>query len=694
MNFIQSTFLFGGLAVAIPVLVHLLSRWQVQEVELGTMRFLREVIQDGAQRRKIRRWLLLLTRVAVVGILALLFARPYLPETIRRDGDRLRLILIDRSASMGMPGKNGRLIDDALTRAEGFASELGADATVQWVWFDRSIEPIEPSSKRVNAPSQLSSDTDYLSALAWARDRVAGSPDSVADVVLISDMQQTGLASESIEVSTLDFPADIPLRIVDVGRPAASNLAIQSVTARSKRLAPGKDVDISVTLFNFGSLPVEEVPLSAVATDGTRSVRLKKSINIMGGQAQEVSFEFGKLASSTWKVTVSADVEDDLGSDNRRVTAFDVTRPATVFVVDRGLERDGILTDGFYLDAALKQSGDRSSLTGTDQDEGPSSLKGMFASSSISSNDELTDALSPDAQSLVIVADSGAVTPSMVQSLEQFVSNGGKLLVFAGPGDSHAGSGNAVWRESPLAPGVLGNPQRSGAMPFRITWIDHRSSMLEPFADPQHGDLSRLEFRQVLPIEPEAETHLLATFDRTVPAMTSHAVGDGKVVWFLSSADNRWSSWTNSPLYLPLVHQMAADLLNMTGEGQIRFRRVGDPRSIAATDEDGTHRITTVSVTGQMSKRPVEAVFDRPGFEQENSGPLYVVNAASKESDPTRITLPQFSEHFNVKLVGDQTQAFSETVSGEHKNELWPWLGAAAFVLVAGEFFLANRTTA
>ena len=125
MNFVQSAFLLGGLAVAIPVLVHLLTRMQVRRVELGTMRFLQEVIQDGSQRRRIRQLLLLLTRMAAVAVLALLFARPFIAKRVRGDGNRLRLILIDRSASMGMPGKNGRLIDDAVAAAAEIGAELG-----------------------------------------------------------------------------------------------------------------------------------------------------------------------------------------------------------------------------------------------------------------------------------------------------------------------------------------------------------------------------------------------------------------------------------------------------------------------------------------------------------------------------------------------------------------------------------------
>ena len=49
MSFVQAGFLIACAAVAIPVLVHLLSRWQVKRIELGTMRFLQEVIHEFFQ---------------------------------------------------------------------------------------------------------------------------------------------------------------------------------------------------------------------------------------------------------------------------------------------------------------------------------------------------------------------------------------------------------------------------------------------------------------------------------------------------------------------------------------------------------------------------------------------------------------------------------------------------------------------
>ncbi len=672
MSFIQTGFLMACAAAAIPVIVHLLNRWQVRHIELGTMRFLHEIVRDGAQRRKIRRWLLLLTRMALVVLLALLFARPFFSERTRRDGDRMRVILVDRSASMGMPGKSGRLIDDAVGAAATSAAELGEDAKILWAWFDQTVEPILESTARPTAPRTVVGDTNYLAALSWARDRIDAYPDSLADVVMVTDLQQSGIAAEQFATEGLAFPSDVPVRVIDVGRPAANNLAITSVSVPATRVEPAADVVLSVTLFNFGTLAYEEVPLAAAMFDGQRTVRLKKPINVPSGQAEEVMFDFGKLEPGTWQATVSIDVDDDLAADNRRLTAVDVANPIEVLVLDSGTRESASSAASYYLVTALEQSDQQREDVDQEQPR-----RSRFSAEVHYLSDESLPTPNQQTHPLVIVADASALSATVIQQLETYVRDGGRLLVFAG--DGAGGDAAQWWFASGLSPGELQSPQRSGTMPFRITTVSRGGAMLQPFEDPQHGDLSRLAFQKRLPVELAKSTEVLAWFDQNRPALTKHSLDHGRVVWFLSSADASWGNWTTSPLYLPMVQQMAGDLLNMTGEGPIRFRLIGDDAEQVSD-----------SVQGQT---PSPLTFAQSGFEPQPEA-LYVVNGVAKESDPARIDVGQFAEHFKITLA-DATQTFDSTsVESEKRNEVWPWFAAAAFVLLIGEFTLANRTSA
>ncbi|HVT81150.1 MAG TPA: BatA domain-containing protein, partial [Phycisphaerae bacterium] len=67
---------FGGIALIIPVLVHLLHRQRVTPIQWGAMQFLLETPLKVRRRRKIDNWLLMLVRMAIVAFLAMLLARP------------------------------------------------------------------------------------------------------------------------------------------------------------------------------------------------------------------------------------------------------------------------------------------------------------------------------------------------------------------------------------------------------------------------------------------------------------------------------------------------------------------------------------------------------------------------------------------------------------------------------------------
>src|ERR1700687_31377 len=100
LGLVNAGFLAATLAVAVPVLIHLLFRRRARVVDIGTLRFLRIVLKDNAYRRKLRRWLLFSPRVAGVLLLALLCARPYWSRAGGLDQDRELIVLIDQSASM------------------------------------------------------------------------------------------------------------------------------------------------------------------------------------------------------------------------------------------------------------------------------------------------------------------------------------------------------------------------------------------------------------------------------------------------------------------------------------------------------------------------------------------------------------------------------------------------------------------
>ena len=203
--------------------------------------------------------------------------------------------------------------------------------------------------------------------------------------------------------------------------------------------------------------------------------------------------------------------------------------------------------------------------------------------------------------------------------------------------------------------------------------------MLEPFADPQHGDLSRLAFDSAVPIEPAEQTLVLASFEPNLPAITEHTVGEGRILWCSVPVTRQWSSWTASPLYLPIMQQMAADLLGQTGEGPVRMRICGNEDLAAAQD-------TVLSRTKTDPRGP--------GFYPQEQT-LTVINLPSDESDITRMEAAEFYEGF--ELTAPESADIESLPQDKQQDsvaydELWPWLVLVFLGLLVTEYWVAGRT--
>src|SRR6188474_1431096 len=108
LSLIHMGFLAAGLAVALPIIIHLLFRQKTRTLPIGSVRFLHQVVREHRRRRRLRQWLLLALRMLAVLLLAALFARPYWDESYRRGLETEVVLLLDRSASMSTQDSGGQ----------------------------------------------------------------------------------------------------------------------------------------------------------------------------------------------------------------------------------------------------------------------------------------------------------------------------------------------------------------------------------------------------------------------------------------------------------------------------------------------------------------------------------------------------------------------------------------------------------
>src|SRR5437899_6687171 len=104
MTFLTPLFLLGALAGALPVVFHLIRRTTKERTVFSSLMFLLPSPPRLTRRSRLEHLLLLLLRCAVLCLLAIGFARPFIKRAISNEPSataaKRTVLLLDISASM------------------------------------------------------------------------------------------------------------------------------------------------------------------------------------------------------------------------------------------------------------------------------------------------------------------------------------------------------------------------------------------------------------------------------------------------------------------------------------------------------------------------------------------------------------------------------------------------------------------
>ncbi|NQT15794.1 MAG: BatA domain-containing protein [Planctomycetes bacterium] len=672
MGFVQIGFLGALAALAAPIIVHLVFGRRARRVDLGTLRFLEVVLRENVRRRRVKRWILLALRMACVGLLAFLFARPYLAAREIQSGDRLVVILVDRSASMGLVTDRGRLLDLAIREAKKVISQCSEGTELQVAYFDHAVYPLggsdrgnpkrsgsrassEEATAGLDSPGGVYSSTDYGAALAWARDVCVGSRLAGKELHLFTDLQRSGFDRRAAE----PLPAKVDVHLVDLGQVYPENVGVTRVTPHRLSIRPGETVALAATVFNASRFALEEGPVVLCLSQDGRQRVVRSTIDLDGGASGTVQFELTDLAEGLWEGYVEIESDDALEFDNRRHVAVMVAPPLDVLLVDGEPGESPFMSETYFLETALRLA-----------PPGDVYLDSPFDPSvvAVGEADPLTDL---DGADLIVLANVAEPSAAGTRRIAEFVESGGGLLVFTG--ENVRAEGYREFTAQGLCAGEIVGVGRASSLPWRLeTWeTDH--PLFRPFSDPEYGDLRRLAFRAHTSIKPEEQARVLARFRGGEPAVVERQYGRGKILWFLSACDRDWSDWPRSRLFLPLVHQLLGDLAGLSEGGPVRSLLIDE-----------------VEIAGDA---PAPGVFDRDGFHE-------VINVNPRESETDRSTREEFAARFQFELHSTEEERADgwETDLARavdvRPDEIWHWVILCLLGVLFVENFLANRTTA
>ncbi|HET6426334.1 MAG TPA: BatA domain-containing protein [Planctomycetaceae bacterium] len=693
-EFLQSSFLFGAAAIAVPVLIHLFFRLKTKRVDLGTIRFLRIVLEENARRRKVMRWFLLALRMVLIALLAGLFARPFLSAAAVQGDGELLVILIDQSATMQLKGEHGRLLDQAVSDAQRLLTDAGERARFEVAFFDFAVHPLgaqknaDDRNQPLNVPQAANGATNYGAAIAWARDICIKAPEGPKELHLFTDLQQSGLDWTDVEA----FPVDVKVHLHDLGQSVVNNLAVTDVRTPRSWIRPGETAAMRASVLHGGAFAREEVgvvlevgrvPLIPKVTSATPTqvdfskltdrITFREKAKLEPGATVTLDFDLPALAEGVWQGRVLVDANDDLAFDNERYFAISATPAYHVLIVDNGVGAKTAASETYFLEASLRLA-----------DPGETYAESPFAPTTMSLSElerlpRLTD------YSAVILANVPKVSSEDAAALAEFVKRGGGLLVFTG--EQTTQEAIASLQQAGLAAGTVGETKIAVDLPWRFQQWDEHHPIYQSLSDPQHGDLRRMAFAAYTPIKPSDGADVIAEFNTGDPAVIERRVGQGTVLWVTTSCGREWSDWCQTSLYLPLMHQWLGYEVGLTAGGRVR-------NSILDANPEATDGLPTLSSQTDRGVSPLASSIPGVWFLPDH---VAVINPSPRESETERCPREEFETRFALKFVSDDGTAdpSSELQATElRRDEIWHWVACALLGVLLLEGFVGNRTTA
>lgn len=557
-----------GLAVVIPLLLHLWARQPRRVQPWAAMRFLQAALQKTARRRRLTTWLLLLLRCGLLAAWAVALAAPRwyaaqpTPSLVAAPSHVC--LVLDRSFSMQYQTDGRSHFQQAVALAKAKVHSAAEGTLFTLVAMDQPPQAIiaQPTPNRDAVLVELErmeagqSPASLSATLALVLEivREAALPPKAPlaqQVCLYSDLQQLPwgqLRAAAVQSLLASVKEQASVELIDLGPPQPANRAVVHVECDPTLAVVGQPVQLTAEIRNFGreaclrqevTLWVDQQPA------GQQLVDLPP-----GGSARVVLTH--RFAQAGDRIVEFRLADDALAVDDRRWLCVPVRRALRVLCV--GQRPD----DTRYL--ALALSPQLQETTGFDVVQR-----------------RQVPVPPDDWQAYDAVILSNVAAPADLPGLWRYVREGGGLIVFLGDRVQPEQYEPALTFDPPLLPARPRGPSVEGE--FRIRPRLEQHPIVAPFRGlPQSGLLTTPVWRY-LPLEPLPQAVTVAEFNSGAPAIVAAEVGQGRCVlvataatWPTSpqqdSSGRPWTALPTWPSFPPLVHEMVRYVLAAQAQRQ------------------------------------------------------------------------------------------------------------------------------
>lgn len=681
MQFLYPSLLWGLLAVSLPIVIHIFNFRRTRRVFFTNVKFLKAVETETNSFRKIKQWLILASRILFIASLVLAFAQPFLPAKNASKGLRgavVNSLYLDNSLSMQNTIENKRYLDWAVIKMDELLTLFSQTPTLQLLTndFDADDQNITNATRikdRLTTVAFSATPRSLSDVLKRQKTLIHKyNPNAQSQLFWFSDFQKSTVG----DLSKIKLDSTDNLFVVPIKGESTQNIYVDSVWLASPFIREMQNNVVFVKLANSGEKGIQKFPIRLMIDETLSSTA---SVDIPAKGTGTATFNFTVKDRGVHKGKIVFD-DQPIVFDNEYYFVLNASPAVRVVHLYQQRSENDYISKVFLNDSLFQFK----SYNALNVDIGT-----------------IKDA------NLVVLEGVAQVEGSLKSSLEQFVREGGSLLVIPSAQASEAsyrgflgalGIANISVRTEPLAVQSqlpIAEPQRSN--PFYTDVFEQTSvkgvadvPSMQPFWSWPVNGATLLSFRS-------GQTFLSQT-----PAQ------QGKVYVLASPLLKEYGNFAEHAFFVPTMYKMAWLSLKAEAaayqfsDGSIQLAMPEAPKNATYKLKNGkTELIPIQRMIGNKLyiELPKQAeLADNQALEsgyyevqlENKTKKLIALNHTSEESAMEFYTADElrtaFGERSNITvfdnlLDGDFVKSFEQNNIG---HSLWKYFiyGALFFLLV------------
>ena len=524
MRFLYPEFLASLALLAIPIIVHLFNFRRYKRIAFTNVKFLRELKEESSGQSKLKKLLVLASRLLAVFMLVMAFAGPYIPLAQNANPGVANEIsvYIDNSYSMEARKSDASLLDEAKSKAKELANAFNPNDRFQLLTND-----FEGKHQR------LVSKDEYLTLI----DEVKISPVS-RKISEINARQQSVFSTDAASVKSIFVLSDFQKSMVDQakntadsltqtkwivipGAENAGNLVIDSVFFISPLHQLKTIEQLIVRVRNFGSEAVENLPLQ-LSINGQQ-----KSIGNISVAPNDFAFDTISYQLST----------SGIQNGSITITDFPITFDDTYYFTYQTQEKKSI--------AIISEKEANRYLNSVYQSEPFFEVKN-FTNGTI-------DYKKVAESNLVILDGLKVLSSGLTLELQKFVSSGGSLFIFP------AQDADLASYQTTLSAINTDYYSTSSILPNEVNFINLQSSLFKSVFEkiPANLDLPKVKNHFVLNKSSGRNSETLLSMKGAEAFLNQYSYKKGKVYVCAVPLNAENSNLPSHAIFVPMMYRAA-----------------------------------------------------------------------------------------------------------------------------------------